>query len=246
MKINSKLLMTFGVLMALLSQKGSAHGIPMYIGASADGKLFAQSTVTYDAAQSILKATPIASPVAVVGNAALHFLGGNGVGAGTAWTFDVSGSAAHPLALAYWDNATSTLGDSPVPIGLARAASSLSLSIAPTDTFLTGVTFPAWNGVTLTGHTAMTITLPLSAPTGLYVIGFQVTSPGFSRSETFWGVANYGVPAEQVPAGLAAIAAAVPEPSSFALAGLAVVLGGVSLTRRKFSVMRQRRDKQTV
>lgn len=232
----NKIAVVLGFVAVMTTAKSaSAHGIPMYIGADAGGKLYSQSFLTYDATQSALKGTPTGSPVAIVGNAALHFLGGNGVGTGTAWTFDVTGSAAHPKALAYWDNVTNTVGDSPRTINLARSASSLNLNVTPTSTFLTGVTFPAWDGVTLTAHTSMTVTLPLDAPTGLYAIGFQVTSPGFARSETFWGVANYGVPADQVAGGLAALAAAVPEPSTYALAGLGAVFGSVSLSRRRLA-----------
>jgi len=230
-----KFAILLGCVALLTMAKGaSAHGIPMYIGADAGGKLYSQSFLTYDPTQSALKPTPTGAPVAVVGNAALHFLGGNGVVTGTAWTFDVTGSSAHPNALAYWDNVTNTVGDSPRTINLSRAASSLNLNVTPSDTFLTGVTLPPWNG-TPTGHTAITVTLPLDAPVGLYAIGFQVTSPGFARSETFWGVANYGVPADQVAGGLAALSHVVPEPSTYVLAGLGAMIGSVVFVRRKRS-----------
>jgi hypothetical protein len=234
-----KIAFLLGCVALLTMAKGaSAHGVPMYIGADAGGKLYSQSFLTYDPTQSLLKPTPTGSPVAIVGNAALHFLGGNGVGTGTAWTFDVTGSSAHPAALAYWDNVTNTVGASPRTINLARAASSLNLSVTPTSTLLTGVTFPAWDGVTLTAHTSMTVTLPLDAPTGLYAIGFQATSPGFGRSETFWGVANYGVPENQVAGGLAALSHVVPEPSTYVLAGLGAALGGVAAAWRSDVVTR--------
>jgi MYXO-CTERM domain-containing protein len=74
------------------------------------------------------------------------------------------------------------------------------------------------------------VTLPLDAPIGLYVIGFQLSGAGFGRSETFWGIANNGVSEEAAVRGIAAITSAVPEPSTvvlgaFGLLGLLAVRG---------------------
>jgi hypothetical protein len=228
--MRTKAILTLGLLILLGTAPTFGHGIPLNISIDSSNQLYSQSLVTFDHLESEL----ILTGTGVKG--AAGFYPKYGVfPAGQALTVNASGSSSHAEALIYWDDSTETLGLSPVSILLSRTG--LSMTVNPTDTAVTGGTLPAYNG-TLTGHAALNITLPTSAPTGLYAIGFKVSNPNFLESETFWAVGNYGVTDEDAVArGLAAIHTQVPEPSSVVLAGMAVV-GGIALIGKR----RQRRS----
>jgi len=204
-------------ILAVLSgaQLALAHGIPANISIDGTDTLYATQRVIYTDHDSVMNLT--ATDV----RGTVGFYPEFGVfPTGESLSVDASGSTIHPIASFYWDG--SDLLDSPVDYTLTRTG--LTLTVEPEDTFVTGGALPAYNG-TLGGHSTLSWRLPLDAPTGLYGVGFQVTAPGYNRSETFWAIGNYGVtdPA-QVELGLAAIHAAVPEPSSFALGALSIGL----------------------
>lgn len=94
--------------------------------------------------------------------------------------------------------------------------SSFSAVVHPEDTFVAGGPLSAYSGLE-GGHSSVTLALPLDAPTGLYAVGFRVSSPGFEDSETFWAIANHGVDPADFDAGVSAIAASVPEPATLGL-----------------------------
>lgn len=223
----------FAVLCGTFVATAGAHGVPMFVQADAQGALSSTGLVFYDAAQSKLSPFPVATPTIVRGTAAFHPVYGDGIPTGTILNADASGSAIHPAALLYWDG-TEVL---PSPVSINLTKTDVNFDVTPSDTFVTGGALAAYNG-TPTGHSSFTVALPLAAPTGLYAIGFQVIGgegfEQFTRSNTFWGVLNYGVDEANVPAGLAAITSAVPEPSSVALLAIGGALcGAIGVYRRR-------------
>ncbi len=217
------------VITGMMSQAVHAHGIPLDISADSQLRLFNPLLVTYDHHESGLALAPPANPTAVRGAAGFYPTAGV-IPAGTALSVDATGSPQHPLAVLYW-NPSNGLGASPKPLTLQRNAATVggisypgfNVAVQPTDTFASLGTLPHFNG-TQGDHRAMNVSLPMDAPQGLYVIGFQVSAPGFTRSDTFWAVGNYGLTESEAEAGLGAIAAAVPEPSCglLMLAGLSM------------------------
>ncbi len=195
------------------------HGIPLTTSSYDSNQLYGTSLVAYDPIESQLAATDTN-----LKGAAGFYPDPAKFPFGRQLTVDSTGSAFHPTALLFWDGAN--VLPSPVSITLQRTG--INVTVSPTDTFLNIGTLPAFNGLP-GGHSALNILLPLGSPVGLYALGFQVTSPGspdFGRSETFWGVANNGLTSPgDVQLGLAAIQAAVPEPSSIVLA----VLGAAAI-----------------
>ncbi len=210
---------------ALAVHSAYGHGIP--VGITIDGgQLKSLATFSYEAEDSELLLTG----TGVKG--AIGFYPKFGVfPAGQALTIDAAGSPLHPAALLYWDGAN--VGSSPVTAVLSRTG--ISISISPTDTFVAGGTLPVYNG-TPTGHSVLNITLPTDAPTGLYAFGVRASHPTYGQAETVWAVGNYGVtdPA-LVEAGLAAIRAQVPEPSTLALALCGAAAAGLVAWRRRSS-----------
>jgi hypothetical protein len=215
MNLKLRLFLAAGFLTLCLVHSAMGHGIPLKVFADGTNRLYAPTLVAYDPAESHM--TPNA----------LNIKGAGGFypdlatfPAGRSLTVDASGSGMHSAVLMYWDG--SNLLPSPVSIQLQRTG--ILATVSPTDTFVHIGTLPAFSGLP-GGHSALNILLPLGSPTGLYAVGFQATSPGspdFARSETFWGVANYGLTSpEQIELGLAAIQSAVPEPSSLALLAMA-------------------------
>lgn len=212
--------LALAMVVATIATPVCGHGIPLTISSDSSNHLFNPLLVTYDDEEGQLEGFPVSAPSILRGAAGFYPEFGV-IPAGTALTIDVSGSSAHPLTLLFWDG--TSVEPSPVTIDLTRTG--ISLHVSPTDTFLTGGTLPPYDGQ-LGGHSALTISMPLSSPIGLYGIGFQASSPGYSRSETFWAIANNGVidPAD-VERGLADISRAVPEPSGMALAVCAGLMG---------------------
>ena len=203
------------------------HGVPMWVQADQAGALSSTGLVFYDAVQSKLSPFPVDTPTIVRGNMAFHPVFGDGIATGTILQADASGSPIHPTALLYWD------GSDVLPSPVAKVnlnKTGVNFDVLASDTFVTGGDLGAYNG-TPTGHSSYQIVLPVDAPTGLYAVGFQVVGgTGFetlTRSSTFWGVMNYGVDPQDVPAGLAAITSVVPEPNSLALLAIGAVLMGV-------------------
>lgn len=214
---------------ALFSGQAAAHGIPLAVAADDQGRLYAPSLVTFNFHEGALTPFPEGAPTLLRGTAGFYPVFDGGIPAGTVLTVDAAGSVQHPSALAFWDGTNVV----PSPVAFTISRSSFSIDVSPTDAFVAGGPLGAYNGE-VGGHSSVTLALPLDAPTGLYAVGFQVSSPGFERSETFWGVANNGLAAEDVPAGLRAIKSAVPEPSTWALGLLgfgALLITGVG--RRK-------------
>lgn len=197
------------------------HGIPLSISIDPSNRLFSESLVTYDADESelLLTATGVKGAAGFYPKFGVFPTGG-------VLTVDAAGSSTHPLALLYWDG--SNLLPSPVNVALTRTG--INMLVTPSDSFVPGGDLRPYNGE-LGGHTALTITLPSDAPTGLYGIGFQVTSPGYQRSRTFWGIANYGLSEDDALAGLAAIHSQVPEPAGTALATIG--LAGLAFVARR-------------
>ncbi len=232
MRLFQALLMTTALICGTAAT-AMGHGVPMYVQADAQNALSSTGLVFYDASQSKLSPSPAASPTILRGTAAFHPVYGDGIPAGTILNADISGSNVHPAALMYWDG-TSVL-PSPVTINLSRTG--VNVNVSPTDTHVTGGALGAYDG-SPTGHSSFTVALPLSAPVGLYAIGFEVIGgTGFeqyTRSNAFWGVLNYGIPEANVPAGLAALTSAVPEPSSIALSAIGGVLCLGATLRRRF------------
>ncbi len=201
----------------LLAGQAGAHGIPLAVAADDQGKLYSPSLVTFEFHDSALTPFPEGAPTLLRGTAGFYPVFGDGIPAGTVLTVDAAGSAKHPSALAFWDGANVV----PSPVAFTISRSSFSIDVSPTDEFVAGGPLGAYNGE-VGGHSSVTLALPLDAPTGLYAVGFQVSSPGFERSETFWAVANNGLAPEEVPAGLRALKSAVPEPSTWALGLLGI------------------------
>lgn len=200
-----------------------AHGIPVNIGIDG-GQLVNLATLSYEAGDSqlILTGTGVKGAIGVYPQFGVF-------PAGQALTIDAAGSPLHPAALIYWDGAN--VEPSPVTALLTRTG--ISISIDPTATFVSGGTLPAYNG-TLGGHSALTITLPSDAPVGLYAFGLRASNPTFGQAETVWAVGNYGLTDETaVAAGLAALHAQVPEPSSLALAACGAVALAMAAQRRR-------------
>ncbi len=206
-----------------------AHGIPLEVNADAQGNLYGLNLFTYTDHDSQLTPFPVDVPQILRGTAGFYPVLGGNIPAGTALIVDAAGSAQHPLALAFWNGGE--VLPSPVTIGLTRTG--VDMQVSPTDTLVAGGALGAYNGLE-GGHSALTIALPLDAPIGLYAIGFQVSGTGFTRSETFWGIANNGVSEEAAARGVAALTAAVPEPSTLVLGALGLLgLLAVRSFRRK-------------
>ncbi len=101
-------------------------------------------------------------------------------------TIDSSGCSFHPTALLYWDGAN----DLPSRVDITLQRTAIKVTIHSTDTFVAVGTLTVFSGAQ-GGHSALNLILPLGAPSGLYALGFQATSPGspdFGRSETFWAL----------------------------------------------------------
>lgn len=204
------------------------HGIPVNAVVDGSNRLYSPKLVIYDSAEGQM--TPNASNIQ---GAAGFYPDVATFPAGRQLTVDASGSGMHSAALMYWDGAN--LLPSPVSVQLQRTG--ILATVSPTDTFVPVGTLPAFSGLA-GGHSALNLRIPLGSPTGLYVVGFQITStgsPNFSRSETFWAVANYGLTdPEDVAQGLAAIQSAVPEPSMVALSAIgSLALAAVCWRQRK-------------
>jgi hypothetical protein len=112
--------------------------------------------------------------------------------------------------------------------------SSFSALVQSEDELVVGGPLSAYNGLE-GGHSSVTLALPLDAPVGLYAVGFQISSPGFESSETFWAIANNGVDSTQFDTGVAAITAAVPEPGAIVLC---LIGCGALAARRRFLIRR--------
>lgn len=221
----------FCCLLLLFAVEGTTwgHGIPLDVNADAQGKLYGLNLFTYTEHDSQVTPFPVDVPQLLRGAAGFYPVFGGNIPAGTALVVDAAGSAQHPLALAFWNGGE--VLPSPVTIGLTRTG--VDMQVSPIDTLVTGGPLGAYNGQE-GGHSALTIALPLDAPIGLYVMGFQVSGTGFGRSETFWGIANNGVSEEAAARGLAAISIAVPEPSTAALAAFGLLgLAAWRAVRRK-------------
>lgn len=218
-------------LLLLLVAEGTTwgHGIPLDVNADAQGKLYGLNLFTYTDHDSQVTPFPVDVPQILRGAAGFYPVFGGNIPTGTALNVDAAGSAQHPQALAFWNGGE--VLPSPVTVGLTRTG--VNMQVSPTDTLVVGGALGAYNGQE-GGHSALTITLPLDAPIGLYVMGFQVSGAGFGRSETFWGIANNGVSEEAAARGVAAISVAVPEPSTAMLGalGLLGLLAG-RVVRRK-------------
>jgi hypothetical protein len=214
------------VLVACVAHSAAAHGIPMAVDVNPANQLFASELVNFNAEEGTFAPSPAASPVALTTVAGFYPVFGGNIPTGTVLTVNVTGSAAHPAALLYWDGAN--VLPSPKDVGISR--SSFNITVQPGDELVAGGALSAYSGLE-GGHSSVTLALPLDAPVGLYAVGFQVSSPGFETSETFWAIANNGVDPSQFDAGVAAITAAVPEPSAIAL-GLAGCAAIVALRRR--------------
>lgn len=217
-----KLFTCLAVCWALFAASAAwGHGIPLSISIDPANRLFSESLVTYDHHESelLLTGTGVKGAAGFYPKFGVFPTGG-------VLTVDAAGSSTHPLALLYWDGASVL----PSPVDVALTRTGVSLLVTPSDTFVPGGALRPYNG-DLGGHTALTITLPSDAPSGLYGIGFQVTSPGYQRSRTFWGVANYGLSEEDALAGLAAIHSQVPEPTGLGLAAAGLL--GLGLIARK-------------
>jgi len=208
--------------------QAGAHGIPLAVAADDQGKLYSPSLVTFEFHDSALTPFPEGSPTLLQGTAGFYPVFGDGIPAGTVLTVDAAGSAKHPRALAFWDGTNVV----PSPVAFAISRSSFSIDVSPTDEFVAGGPLNAYNGE-VGGHSSVTLALPLDAPTGLYAVGFQVSSPGFERSETFWAVANNGLNEDEASAGLRAISSAVPEPSTWALGLLGISALSMARARRR-------------
>lgn len=214
------------MLFACVGRMAAAHGIPLTVEVNAANQLYSTELVTFDAEEGTFAPSPAAAPVALTTAAGFYPVFGGNIPAGTVLTVNASGSAAHPAALVYWDGAN--VLPSPHDVGISR--SSFNITVQPGDDFVAGGALSAYSGLE-GGHSAVTLSLPLDAPVGLYGVGFQVSSPGYETSETFWAIANNGADPSQFDAGVAAIAAAVPEPSAIAL-GLAGCVALVALRGR--------------
>ncbi len=215
------------VLVACLAQMAAAHGIPMAVDVNPANQLFATELVHFNAHEGIFAPSPAAAPVALSAVAGFYPVFGGNIPTGTVLTVNASGSTAHPAALLYWDGASVL----PSPKDIVISRSSFNVVVQPDDEFVGGGALSPYSGLE-GGHSAVTLALPLDAPVGLYGVGFQVSSPGYETSETFWAIANNGVDPSQFDAGVAAITAAVPEPSAIAL-GLAGCVALVALRRRE-------------
>lgn len=222
----------FCAMLLLLAVQGSAwaHGIPLEVNADAQGKLFGLNLFTYtDDEDGQITPFPVDVPQLLRGAAGFYPVFGGNIPTGTALNVDAAGSAQHPQALAFWNGGE--VLPSPVTVGLTRTG--VNMQVSPTDTLVVGGALGAYNGQ-VGGHSSLTITLPLDAPIGLYVMGFQVSGAGFGRSETFWGIANNGVSAEAAARGVAAISVAVPEPGTAMLGALGLLgLVAARVVRRK-------------
>ncbi len=232
MNVRNCLLSAALILMLGWSQSTFGHGIPINALVDGNNRLYDPVLVTYDAAESVLTANDTN-----IKGAAGFYPDPATFPAGRSLTVDASGSGQHSQVLMYWNG--SSLLSSPVSVQLQRTG--ILATVSPTDTFVNVGTLPAFSGLA-GGHSALNILLPLGSPTGLYVIGFQVSSPGspnFTRSETFWAVANYGMTSsDEVARGLAAIQSAVPEPSSVVLLASGAALTAVAAWRRRRAARR--------
>ncbi|MDZ4783670.1 MAG: hypothetical protein SGJ19_25765 [Planctomycetia bacterium] len=214
------------VLVACVVQTAAAHGIPMAVDVNPANQLFASELVHFNAPEGTFAPSPAAAPVALAAVAAFHPVFGGNIPAGTVLSVNAAGSAAHPSALAYWDG-----GDVlPSPKDIAISRSGFNIVVQSDDELVAGGALSAYSGLE-GGHSSVTLALPLDAPVGLYAVGFQLSGPSYETSETFWAIANNGVDPSKFDAGVAAIAAAVPEPSAMAL-GLAGCVALVTLRRR--------------
>lgn len=201
--------------LAMIGSPARGHGIPLEIDADGQGQLHAPSLFNYDSDESQLEPFPVGTPSIVRGAAQFEPVFGGGIPAGTVLTVDATGSPKHEQALLFW-NGGSVL---PSPVTIALTRTGVDFQVSSLDTFVAGGALGAYNGE-LGGHSTLNVVLPLDAPIGLYAIGFQVSAPGFARSQTFWGIANNGVSEAAATRGLAAIGVAVPEPSALVLASL--------------------------
>jgi len=194
------------------------HGIPMDVNVDAQGKLYGLNLFTYTEHDSQITPFPVDVPLIMRGTAAFHPVFGGNIPTGTVLNVDAAGSATHPSALAFWNGGE--VLPSPVTVGLTRTG--VDMQVKPTDTLVVGGALGAYSGLE-GGHSSLTVTLPLDAPIGLYVMGFQLSGAGFGRSETFWGIANNGVSEEAAARGVAAITSVVPEPGTAVLAALGLL-----------------------
>jgi hypothetical protein len=228
--MNRNLLSIVVLTIAALGEAAWGHGIPLSISADGTNRLFSTPSVSYNDHESEIAPFPTSMPVVLRGAAGFYPAFGV-IPGGTQLSFDVSGSSQHVEALLYWDG--NSILPSPVSIQVMRTG--ITVDVAPSDTFLPGGTLPPYNGQP-GGHSSVNLNLPLNAPIGLYGIGFQVTSPGYSRSETFWAIGNNGMEdPDDVSRGLAAIHASLPEPSGLALAACGASLLTSFRRRRKES-----------
>jgi hypothetical protein len=153
----------------------------------------------------------------------------NGIALGSTWGFDIVGP------LLYWEP-VGGFSDATVAATIVRSGN--AFVVDKDSTFVAGGNLASGGGYNgnLGFHNSATVNLPLSAPNGLYAVGFQVRSTGatpYGTSDVFYAIGTLGMTAEEFNRGVEAYAAiGVPEPSTWALMGFGVV-GLLTVARRR-------------
>lgn len=202
------------ILLATLATQVRGHGIHFDI--RLDGSdLTSTAQVEYTHPDSLFSPSPTAAPVRLRSAGGFYPVFGS-IPAGTAFTVEAAGSSTHPLAMYYWNGGA--LVPSPVNVVMNRTGiGAFSETVSASDTLKPLTTLSAFSGVE-GNHSAINLDLGLADPLGLYVFGFRVSAPGYTKSDTFWGIANNGITDPlALEQGIEAIRAAVPEPSSLSL-----------------------------